>query len=97
MRQQDDLSMVKNVRMIDSSVSYFFDESFPMDLLTPLPDLSTINVALSPPSTNDSCSSFFDLSFPIRPHSLCNIVSKPHLELKQFPFDMKYAFLDYES
>ena len=53
MRQQDDLSMVENVCIINSSVSYFFDELFPMDLLTPLLDLSTINVALSPPSTNE--------------------------------------------
>jgi len=89
--------MVENVCMIHYSVSYFFNESFPMDPLTPLLDLCTIDIALSPPSTNDSCSSFSDLSSPIRPHSVCNTMSKPHMELKQLPSDLKYAFLDSES
>ena len=81
--------MMEDVCMIDSSVSYFFDALFSVDPLTPLLNLSTIDVASSPSSTNDSCSSFSDLSSPIRP--------QPHLELKQLPSDLKYAFLDSES
>jgi len=53
MHKQDDFRMVEDVCMIDCFVSYFFDELFPMDPITPLLDLSTIDVALSPPSTND--------------------------------------------
>ena len=96
MRQQDDLSMVKYVRMIDNPVSYFH-ESFPIYPLTPLLNLSTINIALSPPSTNDSYYSLSDLSSPIRSHSICNIVFTPQLKLKQLPSDLKYIFLDFES
>jgi len=94
---QDDLSMVEDVCKIDSYVSYFFDESFPMDPLTPLLDLSTIDIALAPPYTNNSNSFFSDLSSPIRHHSICNTVSKLQLVLKQLPSDLKYTFLDFES
>ena len=84
LHQQDDLSVVEDVCMIDGSISYFFDESFPMDPLTSLLDLSTVDfVCHHHLLMIDSCSTFSDLSSPIRSHSVCNTVFKPQLELKQ--------------